>query len=75
MLPKVAGGNLSANDHKGWGSPKKGGLEEEDRQSKSTILNQGGDCRNGRQGGGGFNKHNLILQHATAPTTTHSCVD
>ena len=46
---------LSANNHKGRGEPKKGGLEEEDRQSKSTILNKGGDCRNGRPGGGGFN--------------------
>ena len=57
MHPRVAGGNLAANNHKGWGEPKKGGLEEEVRQSKSTILNQGGDCRNGRQGGGGTINH------------------
>ena len=47
----------SANDYKGWGLPKPGGLEEEDRQSKdissSDDLSLGGDCRNGRQVGGG----------------------
>ena len=28
----------SANDYKGRGLPKPGGLEEEDRQSKTSVL-------------------------------------
>ena len=73
MLPRVAGGILSANNHKGWGSPKKGGLEEEDRQSKTSVtsdnLSLGGDCRIGRQGGGGTIHHYYSKQQQHLNTT------